>query len=90
MKEFWNGKFHRAKDKDADKDRGEENEGEKIKPEPVRGVGDEAFWTRTGIGGALYALKKDAYVRISVGGADAEPLKIKKAKALAQKALKRL
>jgi len=35
-------------------------------------------------------LKGDAFISISVGGADEEDTKIKKSKALAQKALQRL
>ena len=39
---------------------------------------------------ALYALKKRAIVRVSVGGPDTEDVKIEKSKKLAHKALKRL
>ena len=41
-------------------------------------------------GGALYVLKKDSLIRISVGGLENEETKINKSKALAQKALQRL
>jgi hypothetical protein len=56
----------------------------------VRGVGDEAFWSASRIGGALYVLKRDRYLRISVGGKGDPEAKMKKCKALAQKALQRL
>ncbi len=73
---------------------GEEREGtggEKAgKPAPVPGVGDEAFWTSDGVGGALYVLKGDAYLRISIGGPDEPAAKIQKSKTLALKALARL
>jgi hypothetical protein len=35
-------------------------------------------------------LKKDAFIRVSVGGSDSEEVKIDKSKALAEKALSRL
>src|SRR6476469_1117361 len=44
-------------------------EGEEKEPLKIEGVGDEAFWTGTTIGGALYVLKGNSYLRISVGGA---------------------
>jgi hypothetical protein len=42
------------------------------------------------IGGALYVLKGNAYLRISIGGPSDQADKIKKSKTLAQKALARL
>ncbi|HKP39078.1 MAG TPA: hypothetical protein VJT71_19625 [Pyrinomonadaceae bacterium] len=66
----------------------EEEEGAPM--EPVRGVGDEAFWSASRVGGALYVLKRDRYLRISVGGAGGVETKLKKSKALALKALKRM
>ena len=42
------------------------------------------------MGGALYVLKNNVYIRISVGGPDSEESKIKHCKALAEKALSRL
>ena len=68
----------------------EEGEGKGKGPEKVEGVGDEAFWTGTRIGGALYVLKGNAYLRISVGGAGDQAQKIEKCKTLAAAALKRL
>jgi len=67
----------------------EEKEEEK-KPLKVEGVGDEAFWTGNRVGGALYVLKGNCYIRISVGGAGDQPQKIDKSKALAEAVLKRL
>jgi hypothetical protein len=68
-----------------------EEEGEEgAKPEKVNGLGDEAFWIGSRVGGALYVLKKDLYFRISVGGAGDERAKLNKSKTLAQNALKRL
>ena len=60
-------------------------------PKKIAGIGEEAFWSASRVGGALYVLKKNnAYVRVSVGGPDPEDKKIEKCKALAQKALDRL
>jgi hypothetical protein len=67
----------------------EEKEEEK-EPLRVEGVGDEAFWTGNRVGGALYVLKGNCYIRISVGGAGDQTQKIDKSKALAQSVLKRL
>jgi len=54
------------------------------------GVGEEAFWVGNRIMGALYVLKGNAFLRISVGGEKDESVRITKTKTLAQKALKRL
>jgi hypothetical protein len=67
---------------------GEEEEG--APPEKINGVGDEAFWLASRVGGALYVLKKDVFFRISVGGAGDEKAKLKKSKSLAQQILKRI
>jgi hypothetical protein len=69
--------------------RGEEEEGS-VKPEAVRGLGDEAFWTASRVGGALYVLKGERFFMVSVGGKGDEESKLKKAKTLAQSALRRL
>jgi hypothetical protein len=81
----WQDIFHpqnpRERKEEEEKDKG---------PEKVEGVGDEAFWTGNRVGGALYVLKGNSYVRISVGGAGDQPKKIEKSKALAESILKRL
>jgi hypothetical protein len=56
----------------------------------VEGIGDEAFWTGNRVGGALFVLKGNAYLRISVGGAGDQAAKIEKSKTLAASALKQL
>ena len=93
-KQFWRNTFHREntkeKDMDHNKKRGEE-EGEKgTPPQKIPGIGDDAYWTGSRVGGALYVLKKDVFFRISVGGAGDEKAKLKKSKTLAQQALKRI
>jgi hypothetical protein len=57
-------------------------------PEKVR-LGDEAYWTSSRVGGALYVLKGNSYVRISVVPAN-QVAKIKKSKSLAEKVMARL
>jgi hypothetical protein len=88
-KEFWNQTFHKKAGKE-EREEEEEEEKEKSKPEPVPGVGDEAFWSGNRTSGALYVLKNNAIIRISIGGPDKESVKINKSKVLAQKALGRL
>jgi len=68
----------------------EEEEKEGSAAQKVEGVGDEAFWTGNRVGGALYVLKHDAYIRVSIGGAGDQKTKIEKSKALARLALKRI
>jgi hypothetical protein len=59
-------------------------------PKPIAGLGDEAFWVGDPVSGALYVLKGEVFLRVSVGGAPDQTLKIKRARALALNALKRL
>lgn len=84
----------REKNKEAQKGaerRGEsEEEEEGVPPKKIDGIGDEAFWTGNRVGGALYVLKKNSFIRISIGGQTDEATKINKSKALAKKALARL
>lgn len=68
---------------------GEEEE-EGAHPERVKGLGEEAFWLASRVGGALYVLKKDVFFRISVGGPGDEKAKLKKSRTLAQQVLKRI
>ena len=67
-----------------------EEKEEERKPVKIDGLGDEAFWTGTRVGGALYVLKANCYFRISVGGAGDQEQKIEKSKTLAAEVLKRL
>ena len=70
-------------------ERGEEEE-KKSPPKKVDRVGDEAYWSGNRFGGALYVLKRNVILRISIGGPDDQETKITKSKALAEKALSRL
>lgn len=67
-----------------------EEEEEGLPPTRVRGVGDEAYWVGNDRVGALYVLRGDKFIRVSVGGGDKQDKKIEKTKALAQSALKRI
>ena len=69
---------------------GKEEEKEAAPPKKVDGVGEDAYWASTRVGGTLYVLKNDSFLRISVGGADSDEGRLKKCKALAEKALTRL
>jgi hypothetical protein len=59
-------------------------------PKPIAGLGDEAFWVGDPVTGALYVLKGDVFLRLSVGGARDPAQNMKRARTLASHALKRL
>jgi hypothetical protein len=69
---------------------GREEEEKMRPPKKIEGVGEKAFWSGNRFGGALYVLKGDVFIRVSLGGSDKEEAKIEKSKTLAQKALSRL
>lgn len=85
-KQNWQELFHRDQASEKKEEEKEEGKG----PEKIDGLGDEAFWTGSRVGGALYVLKGNSFIRISVGGAGDRTEKIEKSKALAQSVLKRL
>ncbi len=98
-RDYWNDTFGRFREDSRSKQetqeknkRGEnaEEEEKRIPPKKVDGIGEEAYWSGNQFGGALYVLKSNVFIRISVGGPDNEESKISKSKALAQKALQRL
>jgi hypothetical protein len=95
-KQVWQNTFHRKKDGQKARDREEkekraDSEEEGAGPfQKIAGIGDEAFWMGSRVGGALYVLKGNSYIRISVGGSGDESVKIKKSKSLAQKIIARL
>jgi len=101
-REYWQKQFHPPEQAEKEKDEPaagqakapkkteEEREKELSKPRVIEGLGEEAYWTGSPITGALYVLKGDAFLRISVGGEKDESVRIKKAKTLAEEALKRL
>ena len=86
-RESWRELFYseRPREKEKEKEGGEEKG-----PQKVEGVGEEAFWSGSRVGGALYVLKDNCYIRISVGGAGDQAQKLEKSKTLAASVLKRL
>jgi hypothetical protein len=103
VNDFWNETFGRFTD--TEKNSNSDNEERKslgeqahrggeervfIPPKRIDGIGDDAFWSPNPVGGAVYVLKKDVFVRISIGGRDDEQGKLDKSKALARKAIDRL
>ncbi len=97
-KDYWKETFGRyegeAKEEEGDEKKKEslrEQEEEKgTPPKKLDGIGDSAYWTANRMGGALYVLKNDVFVRVSVGGPDKEDAMINRCKALAEKALSHL
>jgi hypothetical protein len=96
-KDYWADKFGRFEEESdtesatepSERESGEEKE-KAIPPKKIDGVGDGAFWSGNRFGGALYVLKKNMIVRVSVGGPGDEQSKINKSKAIAQKAIEHL
>jgi len=86
-KQSWDEIFHEDKDKE---EASKEEEGKSEPPEKIDGLGDEAYWAPRRFGGALYALKGNVYISVSVGGGGDKASKIQKSKALSEKILKRL
>jgi hypothetical protein len=98
---YWNETFGRyregekenepeKKEKEADRAGSTREREEKTPPTKIEAIGEEAFWSGNRFGGALYVLKKENMIRISVGGPDNPETKINKSKALAEKALNRV
>jgi hypothetical protein len=100
-RDFWRKQFHASAatakpahaethpEKDQKKEGTEEDEGS-TRPRAIPRVGDEAFWVGGPISGALYVLRGNKFIRISVGGVRDESERIKKSVALAQSAVKRM
>jgi hypothetical protein len=97
-KDYWKETFGRYERK-AKEEKGDEKKRESLReqdeekgrpPKKVDGIGDAAYWTANRMGGALYVLKNDVFIRVSVGGPESEEAKINRCKALAEKALSRL
>src|SRR5712692_1262371 len=101
-REYWQKQFHPPEQAEKEKDEPaagqakapkkteEERERQLRKPRPIDRLGKEAYWVGNPITGALYVLRGDTFLRISVGGVREESARIEKSKALARAALKRL
>jgi hypothetical protein len=85
VRQLWKESFREG----GKRERGEE---EKAMPPPerVRGIGEEAFWVGDPRLGGLYVLRKDAMLRLAVGGPEDVAGKLRKLKPLARKALSRM
>jgi len=59
-------------------------------PMRIADLGDEAFWVGNNTIGALYVLKGDSYITLSVGGPEDQKIKIEKTTTLARAILPRL
>jgi len=84
-------------DDDEDRDRAtktappaRESEEHESAARNVRGIGDAAVWSGNRVAGALYVLKGDTILRISVGGGESQEQKIERSKKLAARALRKL
>jgi hypothetical protein len=96
---FWRDQFH-GRDEHASERVGEIPEarpkGERPEADgdtearPIGGIGDEAFWSGTRVAGALYVLRGNTFIRVSVGGISDEQERIEKSRQLAVTALARL
>src|SRR5579864_2490332 len=95
---FWQKQFHsgkpepeeKEKDKVAGRKDANEVEDESTRPRTIKGVGEQAYWIGSHMVGALYVLKGNTFLRISVGGVRSEAARIQKSVVLARLALKRL
>jgi hypothetical protein len=67
-----------------------EEEEESTRPKTIAGIGEQAYWVGSPMVGALYVLKGNTFLRISVGGVHEESARIEKSIALARLALKRM
>ena len=84
-RDYWQAQFKRE-----ERDEREESDEKKQEPRRVAGLGDEAFWVGDPVTGALYVLRGEVFLRVSVGGSADQSQKIKRATTLAIYALKRL
>ena len=89
--QFWRERFHPRAPEQKRAGAGEpDEERERSEPRPLQGVGDEAFWVADRVAAALYVLSGETVVRISLGSADPDAERLRKARALAGKVLARL
>jgi hypothetical protein len=99
-RKFWESTFTHSSEAPRERDKGKDKaksgekreaaEEEAPKPEKIAGLGEDAYWLASRVGGALYVLKGDEFFRISVGGAGDANSKLNKSKTLAQRVLKKL
>jgi len=94
LNEFWKARFDDERKVERREESEESEEDGPKAPVRVPGIGDKAFWLASDRGGALFVLKKDKIVRVTVGGTgDPEASlekSLEKSKTLARLALARL
>jgi len=88
-KEAWSEIFRSAKEAGSAPAE-QEKEKQSAPPQQISDLGDEAFWAPQRFGGALYVLKSDIYISLSIGGPADQATKLQKSKVLAEMVLKRL
>ncbi|MCA1582113.1 MAG: hypothetical protein LC796_12140 [Acidobacteria bacterium] len=88
----WDRQFHSAPREEAGRPSKGEREREEGggEPRPIPGIGQQAFWEPSRVGGALYVFEKDAFLRLAVGGAEDDAARLDRAVRLARKALRRM
>jgi len=85
-RQYWERQFER----EEREDRAEPGEKKEQPPKRLAGLGDEAYWVGDPLTGALYVLRGEVFLRVSVGGPADQSQKIKRARTLATYALRRL
>lgn len=101
VNDFWKQTFGHLKEKQNEKEEETDKENreslheqrrerEEASAKQIPGLGEDAYWSASRVGGALYALRKGVMVRVSVGGPDNEETKLSKSKMLVQKVIDRL
>jgi hypothetical protein len=68
----------------------EERHGKADVKRPVRGIGDEAYWLASPVGGTLYVRDGGNMLRLAVGGKGSDAERLAKATNLARRALARI
>jgi hypothetical protein len=98
---YWMKQFHASKNTEKKKEKlssktankssaRKEEEDDEAGPRAISGVGEQAYWVGGPIAGALYVLRGNRFLRISVGGEREESKRIQKSVTLARAALKRM
>jgi hypothetical protein len=100
-REFWKetfGRYEETKKETSEEDKAkkqslneqEQEERGRQPPKKIDGIGDSAWWTAGRMGGTIYVLKNNAFLRVSVGGPGKEEEQLERAKKLTIKAVSRL
>ncbi|MFL5312312.1 MAG: hypothetical protein ACJ79H_17910 [Myxococcales bacterium] len=91
VRDLWNERFGEKRGSgEKEREAGREDAEREERPERVRGIGEQAFWTGNPRLGGLYVLRKGAMLRLSVGGNDPKAKKVRRLTSLARFALRRM